>query len=192
MTLQPEPQSTFKDNFPILKMPYKWRAVTSYFKDEIPPDDYTSNVHVVPFIGDRVVLLHTKESGWGPSGGTLLEGEALEATIARELYEEIGGVVTHFELFGQWDSSTSAATPYRPWLPHPNFAIALGWADIIITEQSSDDGGVEMESILEVVILPIKQAAERLEANGKPHLAALYQLANEIRRAAKRQATWDS
>jgi hypothetical protein len=33
--------------FEILKAPYLWRAVTSYFKDEVPRREGTSNVHVV-------------------------------------------------------------------------------------------------------------------------------------------------
>ncbi|EKX60674.1 NUDIX hydrolase [Streptomyces ipomoeae] len=173
------------DAFATLKTPYKWRAVTSYFKDEVPPRDYTSNVHVVPFVGDRVVLLHAKESGWGPSGGTLLEGEAFETCVTRELAEEIGGEATRFELFGQWDSETTAETAYRPWLPHPKFAIALGWADVTISGSSDDDGGIEMESILEVSILPIQAAVARLEQNDEHHLAALYRIAYEVRRAAK-------
>ncbi|MEU1312563.1 NUDIX domain-containing protein [Streptomyces cinnamoneus] len=174
-----------EDAFATLKTLYKWRAVTSYFKDEVPPRDYTSNVHVVPFVGDRVVLLHAKESGWGPSGGTLLDGEAIETCVTRELAEEIGGEATRFELFGQWDSSTTAEVAYRPWLPHPDFAIALGWADVVITGSSDDDGGVEMESIQEVVILPLQGAVQRLEENGEHHLAALYRVAYEVRRAAK-------
>jgi len=174
-----------QDAYAVLQTPYRWRAVTSYFKAEVPPRDYTSNAHVVPFIGDRVVLLHARESGWGPSGGTLLKDEAVETAISRELGEEIGGSATCFELFGQWDSVTTAETPYRPWLPHPRFAIALGWADVIITGSSRDDGGVEMESVIEVVILPLEQAVERLADNGKPHLAALYRLAHAVRRASK-------
>lgn len=142
-------------------------------------------MHVVPCVGDRVVLLHARESGWGPSGGTLLEGEAIEAAVDRELAEEIGGEVTRFELFGQWDSATTAEAAYRQWLPHPRFAIALGWADVTITGASSDDGGIEMESILEVSILPLQAAVQRLEENGAHHLAALYRVAYEVRRAAK-------
>lgn len=180
-----ETRISLENHFATLKTPYRWRAVTSFFKDEVPPHDYTSNVHVVPFIGDRAVLLHAKESGWGPSGGTLLEGEAFETCVTRELGEEIGGVATRVELFGQWDSETTAEVAYRPWLPHPKFAIALGWADVTITGSSDDDGGVEMESILEVSVLPIRSAVQRLEENGEQHLAALYSVAHEVRRAAK-------
>lgn len=175
-------RSNLSDRFPILDVPYKWRAVTSYYRDGLPPVKLISNVHVVPFIGDRVVLLHTSESGWGPSGGTLLENEEVTTTVDRELHEEIGASVSRFELFGRWDSVSSAKVPYRPWLPHPHFAIALGWADVTISGSPCDDGGVEMESVLEVSILPVNQAAERLTTAGKPHLAALYQLAFEIRK----------
>ncbi|MGW4030662.1 NUDIX domain-containing protein [Streptomyces sp. NPDC004838] len=185
IVLPPDVGTGLEGAFATLKTPYKWRAVTSYFKSEVPPRAHTSNVHVVPFIGDRVVLLHAKESGWGPSGGTLLEGEAIETAVTRELAEEIGGTASRCELFGQWDSETTAEVAYRPWLPHPRFAIALGWADVTITGSSGDDGGVEMESILEVSILPVRAAVARLELHGEHHLAALYRVASEVRRAAR-------
>lgn len=63
LDLSPAVRTDLEDTFTTLKTPYKWRAVTSYFKDEVPSRDFTSNLHVVPFVGDRVVLLHAKESG---------------------------------------------------------------------------------------------------------------------------------
>ncbi|MFC5184969.1 NUDIX hydrolase [Actinomadura harenae] len=174
------------DALSILKTPYLWRSVTSYFEDTIPTREVVSNVHVVPFVGSRVVLLHARESGWGPSGGTVQDGEPIDSCVRRELAEEIGAEVRRYELFGQWNSFTTAATAYRPWLPHPRFSIALGWADVLITSSSQDDGGVEMESITEVVIMPVQGAVRRLADHGEHHLAALYQLAYEVRRTANR------
>ncbi|MEV5570119.1 NUDIX domain-containing protein [Spirillospora sp. NPDC052269] len=180
----PADRARLADALSTQKTPYRWRSVTSYFAHTVPPREVVSNVHVVPFVGSRVVLLHAKESGWGPSGGTLQDGESIESCVRRELAEEIGAVVRHYELFGQWNSISTATKAYRPWLPHPRFSIVLGWADVVIMGSSEDDGGVEMESVTEVVIVPIQSAVRRLVEHGEHHLAALYQVAYEVRRAA--------
>jgi 8-oxo-dGTP pyrophosphatase MutT (NUDIX family) len=185
ITLPSEVLKGLEDVMSTLETPYKWRAVTSYFRPEVPERSFTSNVHVVPFIGDACVLLHTAEAGWSTPGGTLLEGEAIETAVTRELSEEIGAEPLRFELFGQWESESSAPTPYRPWLPHPRFAIAVGWADVRIVGSPKDDGGVEMETVQEIVITTVKQAAARLMANDRPHLAALYRLAEQVRKASQ-------
>ncbi|MFC4035979.1 NUDIX domain-containing protein [Streptomyces polygonati] len=184
--LSTDARASLRSSFAILDTPYVWRHVTSRFKGEVPSRERTSHVHVVPFIGDRAVLLRTEEDGWSTPGGTLLEGEGIDAAVTREVAEAIGGRTERFELFGQWDSSTTQENAYRPWLPHPRFALALGWADVVITGPPEKLGGVEDKTVLEIAILPIERAADRLTANDRPHLAALYSLAHQIRRASAR------
>lgn len=184
--LSADARASLRHAFTILDTPYAWRQVTSRFVDEVPPRERTSHVHVVPFVGDLAVLLRTEEDGWSTPGGTLLEDEPVDAAVAREVAEAIGGRATRYELFGQWDSSTSEREPYRPWLPHPRFALALGWADVVIDGPPEDRGGVERKTVQEIVILPVEQAARRLAAQDRPHLAALYSLAHQVRRAAAR------
>ncbi|MYS21427.1 NUDIX domain-containing protein [Streptomyces sp. DvalAA-14] len=185
INLSADVRARLSPSFAILETPYEWRRVTSRFKDEVPPREQTSHVHVVPFIGDRAVLLRTEEDGWSTPGGTLLEGEAFDAAVTRELAEAIGGRTDHYELFGQWDSSTTDRTAYQPWLPHPRFALAVGWADVVISGPPESRGGVEVKNVLEIVVLPVERAAERLVAGDRPHLAALYSLAHEVRRASR-------
>jgi ADP-ribose pyrophosphatase YjhB (NUDIX family) len=184
--LSADVRASLSSSFAILETPYEWRRVTSRFKDEVPSRERTSHVHVVPFIGDRAVLLRTEEDGWSTPGGTLLEGETVDAAVTREVAEAIGGRADRFELFGQWDSSTTEGEPFRPWLPHPRFALALGWADVAITGPPEHLGGAEPRTVLEMVILPVERAAERLAAYDRPHLAALYSLAHQVRRASDR------
>ncbi|WP_405590940.1 NUDIX domain-containing protein [Streptomyces sp. NBC_01190] len=184
--LSDDERASLRGSFAILDTPYAWRQVTSRFRDEVPPRERTSHVHVVPFIGEQAVLLRTEEDGWSTPGGTLLEGEAIDAAVSREMAEAIGGRAERFELFGQWDSSTTQQTPYRPWLPHPHFALALGWADVVITGPPEFRGGVEEKTVLEIAILPIEDAVERLTRNDRPHLGALYSLAHQVRRASAR------
>jgi 8-oxo-dGTP diphosphatase len=182
--LSADVRASLHHSFAILDTTYEWRQVTSRFREEVPPRERTSHVHLVPFIGDRAVLLRTEEDGWSTPGGTLLEGEPVDAAAGREMAEAIGGRVDRFELFGQWDSSTSEGEPYRPWLPYPRFSLALGWADVAITGPPEEPRGVERKTVLEIVILPVDQAARRLATLDRPHLAALYTLAHHVRRAS--------
>lgn len=164
-------------NHPILQTPYIWGPVTSMFANTPPAFERTGNVHVVPFIGDNCILMHAIQSGWSMPGGTLLPSESLESALKRELKEEIGANLLSYQFFGAWESKSSLAEPYRLHLPHPEFAIALGWADVQIVDSPSSDNGVEMETITEIVILPVESAIAQLKANGREHLAAVYELA---------------
>src|SRR5688500_12961609 len=123
IVLPPQVEANLENVREVFKTPYKWRAVTSYFSDEVPERSHTSNVHVVPFVGDNCVLVHTMESSWATPGGSLLENEEINTAIERELAEEIGGKPLRYELSGAWESSTTAEEAYRPCLPHPNFAM---------------------------------------------------------------------
>lgn len=177
-----------RSEYGVLKTPYSWArgVVTSMFNPRIPDRADVANVHVVPFIGRSCVLMHSKEAGWDIPGGTLEEGEPFEAAVTRELAEELGAKTVEFRLFAGWDSVSSSPTPYRHYQPHPNFSVALGWADVELVAAASEDGGVLQETVLELVVLPVPTACERLRAEGVPHLAAVYQLAAEIRRLESR------
>lgn len=107
--------------------------------------------------------------------------EATEQALKRELMEEIGAELVDYQFFGAWESKSSLPEPYRPHLPHPQFSIALGWADVQIVASPSSDDGVEMETITEIIILPIDAAIRQLTENGREHLAAVYAIAAEHR-----------
>lgn len=169
----------------ILNEPYYWGPVISNFSDTIPEPQLISNIHVVPFIGDNCVLLHTLESGWAMPGGTLQAMEKISDTLQRELIEEIGSKTKQYKLFASWDCKSSLEKPYRPHLPHPNFSIALGWADVELYTSPTSDGGIEQETTTEIVVLPIDKAISHLNKNNKQHLAAIYSLAAEHRQAWK-------
>jgi 8-oxo-dGTP pyrophosphatase MutT (NUDIX family) len=169
------------DSFPILQTPYNWGPVTSMYVGEPPTQEHAGNVHVVPFVGDSCVIMHAVQSGWSMPGGTLLADEPLDIALRRELMEEIGAELLDYQFFGAWESKSSLREPYRPHLPHPDFAIALGWADVQIVDSPSSDDGIEMETITEIVLLPIESAIQQLEKNDRHHLAAVYALAAQHR-----------
>ena len=50
-----------------------WGIVS--FERDIPPDSLIGNATMVPFVGDRCVLINTREWGWMIPGGTLEPGE---------------------------------------------------------------------------------------------------------------------
>ncbi|MDP1706520.1 MAG: NUDIX hydrolase [bacterium] len=171
------------DGYKILKEPCLWGPVSSIFSESLAEPSLISNVHAVPFIGNNCVLLHTIESGWAMPGGTLEANESADAALKRELAEELGAKVNDYKFFGSWNCTSSLEKPYREHLPHPLFSIALGWANIEIVDSPANQGNANQETVTEIIILPVKSAIERLIAEGKPHLAAIYSLADEHRRA---------
>jgi 8-oxo-dGTP diphosphatase len=165
----------------ILKKPYVWGPVSSMFSEDLAETHLIGNVHVVPFVGNNCVLLHTLESGWAMPGGTLQADEGVDTALSRELAEELGARANDYQFFASWSCTSSLEKPYREHLPHPLFSIALGWANVEIVDSPTSDGGIEQETVAEIIILPVKAAIERLISEGKPHLAAIYSLADEHR-----------
>ena len=83
-----------KDTFPNLFGSTSWGTVTCEFEplNEVPPLNLISNVNLVPFKGDRWLILRLQTGEWEVPGGTLEPGESYSDTIRRELMEEAGRV----------------------------------------------------------------------------------------------------
>jgi 8-oxo-dGTP diphosphatase len=127
------------------------------YEDEIPDDHLISNVRAVCFAGDDVVFPVTER--FGPvalPGGTREPDEPLDATLRRELLEEIGAEVRSFTPVGAVHFWSSAAAPYRPHLPHPEFYFLVGYADVEIVGAPvfPDDA----EQIISVERMPLGDA----------------------------------
>ena len=115
-------------NFQHLFEDIHWGAVSAHFerRSETPPDALISNVTVVPFIGDRVVIIRLADGSYEVPGGTREPGEAYLETARRELIEEAGARLLDYVPFGAWRCTSSAEKPYRPHLPHPEFYRVAG------------------------------------------------------------------
>ena len=173
--------SISKNDFPNLFGRTNWQTVTCEFEclNEIPPLDLISNVNLVPFKGDRWLILRLQTGEWEVPGGTLEPGESYSEAINRELIEEAGARLITFEPLGAWHCFSTAPKPYRPYLPHPEFYRLAGYGavEIISSPENPEDG----EQVASVDFVSIKEAVERFRDINRFELAELYQLAARMR-----------
>ena len=172
-----------QSNFPNLFGSTSWGTVTCTFEclNQIPPLDRISNVNLVPFKGDRWLILRLQTGEWEVPGGTLEPGESYSDAISRELMEEAGARLKTFEPFGAWHCFSTAPKPYRPHLPHPEFYRLVGYGAVEITgnPENPEDG----EQVASVDLVPIEEAVQRFRDINRFELAELYQLAARVREA---------
>ena len=174
-----------QSNFPNLFGDTSWGTVTCRFEplNEMPPLDLISNVNFVPFKGDQWLILRLQTGEWEVPGGTLEPGESYSDAISRELMEEAGARLITFEPFGAWHCFSTAPTPYRPHLPHPEFyrLVGYGAVEIIGSPENPEDG----EQIASTEFVPIEEAVQRFRSINRFELAELYQLAARIQKCSK-------
>jgi 8-oxo-dGTP pyrophosphatase MutT (NUDIX family) len=150
--------------------------------DTPPPAALTSNVNLVPFVGEQSVvvrMLYPQGPIWEIPGGTLEPGESYLDTVRREVWEEAGARLLTFRLFGAWYCRSPLPAPYRPHLPHPNYYRVVGYGEVeLLGAPQSVEGG---ESVISVECVMVEEAARRFHDTGRGDLAELYQLAAYIR-----------
>ncbi|WP_405137372.1 NUDIX hydrolase [Nocardia sp. NBC_01388] len=173
---------TLADRYPLLHTParWEWGGLDVQFSTELPADELVTNIHVICFVGDRIVLCRDDRDVWIVPGGTREASESVLECVIRELREEAGA-----ELAGpmQWIGAHHAVTdrpaPYRPWQPHPRKAWLWCTADVVLT--GSPANPVDAEQILEVRALSLAEAVD-LAATDGAHMPELLTLAAELHR----------
>jgi 8-oxo-dGTP diphosphatase len=157
---------------------FDWGAIS--FEDEVPSDDLISNVTVVPFIGDKCVLIFTKEWGWMIPGGTLEPAETYQQAARRELIEEAGAQLLDFNLIFAIRHESRLITPYRQHLPFPVFYRLVGYGGaLIVGEPTNPVGG---EEVLRVELLDVEEAVKTVGNASHGWYAAAIRIASESRR----------
>ncbi len=141
--------------------PWSHRRLRLVFELEPPDPALITNVRVLCFVGDDVVLITTAEFGpVGLPGGTLERGESVQEGLERELMEEVGAAVGRWEIVGRMRFRSEEAEPYRTHMPHPIFHWAVGYADVaLVAEPTNPPDG---ETVTAVEILPVAEACRRL------------------------------
>jgi len=158
-----------------------WGTVSTHFerRADLPSDAMISNVTVVPFIGDWVVIIRLSDGRYEVPGGTREPGESFLDTARRELIEEAGARLLNYQPFGAWRCHSSNDRPYRPHLPHPDFYRVVGYGDVELVSQPTNPTDGEQVAAVEVVT--IEAAADAFIEWGRPDLADLYRLAAQLR-----------
>lgn len=159
---------------PLLK---EWGTVS--FERDMPEDSLISNVTMVPFVGDRCVLINTKEWGWMIPGGTLEPGESWREALERELLEEAGAEIVSCEHLVSVRIDATHDNPYRDYLPFPIYFRVIFHGQVnLVAEPSNPDGG---EEVIEVRLTSASQARALMLPTQDPWYIDLIDLAEAQR-----------
>lgn len=169
--------------YPALFQRIAWGRVDAQFELFVPPDDKVSNVSIVPFVGDRCVVIQLSNGRWEMPGGTLEKDESYVAALKRELVEEAGAsLISSFHPIGAWRCYSRYEQSYKSHLPFPHFYRIAGYGDVeIIAKPSNPSDG---EEVALVEIISVKEAVMRFHESERKDLADLYRYAERMRRAS--------
>jgi 8-oxo-dGTP pyrophosphatase MutT (NUDIX family) len=167
-------------DYPALAAKRRWGSVAIDFHPGLEPEDsLISNVNLVPFCGDGMVVLQLANGRTEMPGGTREPGEAWPDTLRRELVEEAGAKLVAFSHIGAWRWVTSASRPYRPHLPFPTAYRLVGYGDVeLIGAPTNPPDG---EQVVAVDVVSIEEAEARFRAWDRGDIAELYRLAYRLR-----------
>lgn len=169
--------------FPDLTKPVRWRntALTGCRLVTGQPDTRRlQSVNMVPFVGDRVVVISQASGHVMLPGGTRELGETLLETISREMIEETGYALASCHPFAVLECISYDNKPWRQHLVHPEFERLVCFGDV--QPLGAPTNPEDAEQIDRVELLAIDEAVRFLRTRGRPELADLYRLASDIRR----------
>lgn len=172
----------FTTRFPDLTRTVRWRntALTGCRLVTGAPDtSRLQSVNMVPFVGDRVIVISQEDGNIMLPGGTRELGETLLETISREMIEETGYTLGSCYPYAVLECISCDEKPWREHLVHPEFErlVCFGEVRYLDAPTNPDDA----EQIDRVDLLAIDQADRFLRHAGRPELADIYRLAFVIR-----------
>jgi 8-oxo-dGTP pyrophosphatase MutT (NUDIX family) len=173
---------TLAARYPDLARPVRWRntALTGCRLVAGPPDtSRLQSVNLVPFVGDRVIVIALESGHIMLPGGTREYGETLLATITREMEEETGYTIRSCHPFAVLECISYDARPWREHLAHPDFERLVCFGEV--EADGLPTNPADAEQIALVDLLPVPEAVAFLRAAERPELADLYRLAADIR-----------
>lgn len=177
--------------YPDLARPYRWEwgPIDGLFElsGEPPEDQLISNVRIVPFVGDDVVVLKMASGNWDHPGGTRGPGEAVLETARRELLEEAGAKLVSLESFGVFRCHSYAKEPFRPHLPHPDFCHLVVTAEVELVGEPGNPEG-ETDQTEQVLTVSLEDAVSRFVTrdDGGLWMADMYRLGAEVRQRRRK------
>lgn len=174
------------NEYPTLSGLIDWGIVKSNFSFTNTVDEsMVSNVSIIPFSGSKCVIFQIDNGNWELPGGTLEAGEIYIDGLKREVMEELGAELLSYHVFGQFNCVSSAKTPYKSHIPHPNFVRLLGHGEVkIVGEPLNPDDG---EKVIAVELVDIDEAIKRFEEIKRYDIAEMYKLAFKIREHNKKK-----
>ncbi len=179
-------QDGFSLAYPALFAPVRWGVVrVSGFvvTATIPDKAMIQSVNIVPFIGNRCVVVEEEDGRLTLPGGTRESDESLLATVQREAVEEAGAELDSIAPLGYWTCHSERSTPWRVHLAHPDYLRLVLIADVRLIQPPTNP--VDGEQIARVSVLEVGEAVSRFTAVGQAELADLYAIAADLRTTRK-------
>ncbi len=174
-----------QEHFPALSTSIHWGIVEAEFRlNDIVDETLVSNVSIIPFVGEQVVVFQIENGKWELPGGTLEVGEEYMDGLQREVMEELGAELLSYQVFGQFHCMSSAPEPYRPHIPHPHFVRLIGYGEVKLVGQPLNP--VDGEQVIAVEVVEIGEAIRRFEEQNRDDIAEMYRLAYVLREEGKR------
>jgi 8-oxo-dGTP diphosphatase len=170
------PELPLAARFPLLyaQQRWEWAGIDAVFSTDLPADELVTNVHVIGFVGQQIVVCRDSRGVWLLPGGTREEGESVHDCVVRELEEEAGArLAGPLRWVGAHHCVSDRPGPYRAYQPHP--AKAWLWCAAEVTIGSAPSCPPDAEQIVEVRAVG-KTEAQRLlvtDANWLPELVEL-------------------
>jgi 8-oxo-dGTP diphosphatase len=161
---------------------WEWAGIDAKFSTALPSANLVTNVHVVGFVGDRIVVCRDARGFWFLPGGTREPAESVERCADRELQEEAGArLAGPMQWLGAHHCVSDHPSPYRSHQPHPEKAWLWTTAEVVLCSQPTNPA--DGEQVLEVRAVEVAEAKRLLttDAGWYPELVAL---AVEMRSAA--------
>lgn len=169
-------------NYPHLFQSVRWFGDTDVqfeLRETLPPAHEIASINIVPYIGDRWVIIQHQNGEWDLPGGTLEVNELPLNALSRELQEEVGAHLIYHQVIGAWACYSHAECPYRPHFPHPHFyrGVVMGQIHLIGAPSNPWEG----ESISRVEALRLSEVTHCFYQQGRADLAELYLLTAHLR-----------
>jgi 8-oxo-dGTP diphosphatase len=172
----------FARRFPHLSRGVRWRNTALLGARPIrgtPDPARLQSVNMVPFAGDRVIVITMHDGHIMLPGGTRERDESLLGTISREMIEETGYGIDSCHPFLVLEAISYDDRPWRPWLVHPEFERLVCLGDVHRVGAPENPDGAEQ--IAEVHLLAPDDAVRFLDDAGRPELGEIYAFAAEMR-----------
>ena len=169
-----------KDDYPTLSGFIDWDIVKAHFRlGNVTNESLISNISIIPVVGEQYVMMQVDSGKWELAGGTLEPDEPYMDALKREVKEELGAEIVSYTTIGHFLCHSTAAQPFRPHIPHPDFIRLVGYGEVNIVGAplNPPDG----ETVIAVEVVPIEVAVRRFEEIDRYDIAELYRLAHHMR-----------